>query len=179
MGWLPQILPYLRGQGSARLRRRARQPSLPRLARDAGVSLTITGGTVSNTQSGGPVYSSVGGVSDLPPDPVTGMNGVEFVFDDNAAFSASTSSNPNVFGPRIFFVAPSVVPSGVTDSIAFFITSTDSISGPQGVVWSETINGTQTQTQKNPFFQVYGTIFDADQNGSHGTQVMVQAVSQS
>ncbi len=142
-----------------------------------GVSLTITGGTVSNTQSGGPVYSSVGGVSDLPPDPATGMNGVEFVFDGNAAFSASTSSNPNVFGPRVFFVAPSVVPSGITDSIAFFITSTDSISGPQGVVWSETIDG--TQTQKNPFFQVYGTIFDADQNGSHGTQVQVQAVSQS
>jgi hypothetical protein len=131
-------------------------------------NFTITGGTVSNTWNGGnggPRYNAVGGVSDLPVDTThgTGMNGVEFVFSGNSSFSASGNAN-------VFFVASSIVPQGVADSIAFFIKSTDTISGPGGIVWSETVN-------PGGFFQVWGTVYDQDTNGSHGTQVLVTGVS--
>ncbi|TMD04634.1 MAG: hypothetical protein E6J01_12390 [Chloroflexi bacterium] len=127
---------------------------------------TITGGNVSNTPppGGGPRYNAVGGTSGLPVDTHgTGMNGVEFVFDGNSSFSASGNAS-------VFFVASSVVPQGVADSIAFFIKSSDTISGPSGIVWSETVN-------PGGFFQVWGTVFDQDSNGSHGTQVLVTGVS--
>ena len=127
-------------------------------------NFTITGGNVSNTLGGGHPYNAVGGSSDLPVDTHgTGMNGVEFVFSGNSSFSASGNAN-------VFFVASSVVPQGVADSIAFFIKSSDTISGPSGIVWSETVNPTG-------FFQVWGTVFDQDTNGSHGTQVLVTGVS--
>jgi hypothetical protein len=128
-------------------------------------NFTITGGSASNTPPpGGPRYNALGGTSGLPVDTHgTGMNGVEFVFDGNASFSASGNAT-------VFFVASSVVPQGVADSIAFFIKSTDTISGPSGIVWSETVN-------PGGFFQVWGTVFDQDTNGSHGTQVLVTGVS--
>jgi Flp pilus assembly protein TadG len=131
-------------------------------------NFTITGGTVSNTWNGGnggPRYNAVGGVSDLPVDTThgTGMNGVEFVFSGNSAFSASGNAS-------VFFVASSIVPQGVADSIAFFIKSSDIISGPGGIVWSETVS-------PGGFFQVWGTVFDQDTNGSHGTQVLITGVS--
>ncbi|TMC38475.1 MAG: hypothetical protein E6J25_13400, partial [Chloroflexi bacterium] len=77
-------------------------------------SLNISGGTVSNTLSGKPVFGPYGGVSDLPAA-ADRTNGVEFVFDGNAQFTASTSGNTS---PSVFFAAPSFVSSG-TDSIAF------------------------------------------------------------
>ncbi len=130
-------------------------------------NFTITGGTVSNTYNGGnggPLYNGVGGYSDLPVDTHgTGMKGVEFVFDGNSSFSASGNAS-------VFFVAPSVVPQGVADSIAFFVKSSDTVSGPSGIVWSETINN-------GGFFQVWGTVFDQDANGSHGTQALLTGVS--
>jgi Flp pilus assembly protein TadG len=127
-------------------------------------NFTITGGSVSNTLNGGHPYNAVGGWSDLPVDTHgTGMNGVEFVFSGNSSFSASGNAN-------VFFVASSVVPQGVADSIAFFIKSSDTISGPSGIVWSETVN-------PGGFFQVWGTVFDQDNNGSHGTQVLITGVS--
>ncbi len=127
-------------------------------------NFTITGGNVSNTPTGLPRYNAVGGWSGLPVDTHgTGMNGVEFVFDGNSSFSASGNAS-------VFFVASSVVPQGVADSIAFFIKSSDTISGPSGIVWSETINN-------GGFFQVWGTVFDQDANGSHGTQALLTAVS--
>jgi len=127
-------------------------------------NFTITGGTASNTSTGGPLYNRLGGYSDLPVDThSTGMNGVEFVFDGNSSFSASGNAS-------VFFVASSVVPQGVADSIAFFVKSTDTIQGPSGIVWSETISS-------GGFFQVWGTVFDQDNNGSHGTQVLVTGVS--
>lgn len=134
---------------------------------------TITGGTVSNTSDGQPRYGPYGGVTNLPPA-VDRTNGVEFVFDGNSAFSASTSGNTS---PSVFFAAPSFVSSG-TDSIAFFIKPTDTISGPNGSPWSETIDGTKAPAGGYPF-QIWGSIFNADQNGSHGTVVTVQAVSTS
>jgi Flp pilus assembly protein TadG len=135
--------------------------------------LNITGGTVSNTVSGRPVSGLYGGVSDLPNAPDQ-TNGVEFVFDGNASFSATTSGNTS---PSVFFAAPSFVSSG-TDSIAFFIKPTDTISGPNGSPWSETIDGTKS-TYGNYPFQIWGSVFNADMNGSHGTVVTLQAVSTS
>jgi len=133
----------------------------------------ITGGTVSNTSDGQPHYGPFGGVTTLLPA-ADGTNGVEFVLDGSSAFSASTSGNTS---PSVFFVAPSFVSSG-TDSIAFFIKTTDTISGPNGSPWSETIDGTKPTAGGYPF-QIWGSIFDADQNGSHGTVVTLQAVSTS
>ena len=127
-----------------------------------GANLTITGGYVSNTANGGPL--PVGSRSNLPAAS-DGTNGVEFVFDGNAAFSASGT-------PQIFFIAPSIVPSPATDSIAFFITATDTITGPQGIPWSE-------QVAPGGSFEVLGTVYNADMNGSQGTHVVLQAVSTS
>jgi Flp pilus assembly protein TadG len=134
-------------------------------------NFTITGGTVSNTSDGQPKWGPFGGVSDLPPNPQDGTNGVEFVFDGNSKFSASTSGNTS---PSVFFVGPSFVSSG-TDSIVFFVKPTDTISGPNGSPWSETIDGTKSTAGGYPF-QIWGSIFDADANGSHGTVAEIQAV---
>jgi Flp pilus assembly protein TadG len=136
-------------------------------------NFTITGGTVANTSDGLPHYDAsrrIGGITNLPAAS-DGTNGVEFVFDGNSKFSASTSGNTS---PSVFFVGPSFVSSG-TDSIVFFIKTTDTISGPNGTPWSETIDGTKATAGGYPF-QIWGSIFDADSNGSHGTVVTIQAV---
>jgi Flp pilus assembly protein TadG len=126
--------------------------------------------TASNTSDGQPKYTTfsdgfTGGRSDLGAAS-DGTNGVEFVFDGNAAFSATSPKSGG--GPSIFFVAPSFVSSG-TDSIAFFIRYTDTISGPNGTPWSETMTGGS--------FQIYGTVYNADNNGSNGTVAELKAVS--
>jgi len=77
----------------------------------------------------------------------------------------------------VYFVAPSFVSSG-TDSIAFFIKATDTISGPNGTPWVESIDGTKPTYGGYPF-QIWGTVYNADNNGSHGTQVVIQAASTS
>jgi hypothetical protein len=135
--------------------------------------LNISGGTVSNTLSGQPVYGPFGGISDLG-NAADGTNGVEFVFDGSASFNATTSGTTS---PSVFFAAPSFVSSG-TDSIVFFIKSTDTISGPNGTPWVEQIDGTKPTYGGYPF-QIWGSIFNADLNGSHGTGVVIQAVSTS
>jgi len=134
---------------------------------------TITGGTVSNTSDGQPKFGPFGGVSDLPAA-TDRTNGVIFVFDGNAKFTAGTSGNTS---PSVFFAAPSFVSSG-TDSIVFFIKSTDTISGPNGSPWDEEIDGTKGTPGNYPF-QIWGSIFNADNNGSHGTVVILKAVSAS
>jgi len=136
-------------------------------------SLNISGGIVSNTSTGKPVPGPFGGVTDLPAAS-DGTNGVEFVFDGNASFSATTSGTTS---PSVFFTAPSFVSSG-TDSIAFFIKTTDTISGPNGSPWNESIDGTKPTYGGYPF-QIWGSVFNADMNGSHGTVVTLQAASTS
>lgn len=134
-------------------------------------SLNITGGIVANTSDGQPKYGPYGGVTDLPAAS-DGTNGVEFVFDGSGSFNASTSGNTS---PSVFFAAPSFVSSG-TDSIVFFIKTTDTISGPNGTPWVEQIDGTKSSYGNYPF-QIWGSIFNADTNGTHGTGVVLQAVN--
>jgi Flp pilus assembly protein TadG len=136
-------------------------------------NFNITGGIVSNTSDGLPHYGPYGGVSDLPAA-ADGTNGVEFVFDGNAGFNASTSGNTS---PSVFFTAPSFVSRG-TDSIAFFVQPTDTISGPNGSPWKEQVDGTKSSAGGYPF-QIWGSVYNADQNGSHGTVAVLQAVSTS
>ena len=134
--------------------------------------LNITGGYVSNTSTGQPMYNGQGwGTSDMGTGSDTITNGVEFVFGGNQASpgNATFSATGN---PHVFFVAPNAVPSPATNRIAFFITQYDTTSGPNGQVWTEQVDGTQGGE-----FQVWGTLFNADLNGSHGTVVVVQAVS--
>jgi Flp pilus assembly protein TadG len=134
-------------------------------------SLNISGGIVGNTTNGRPVMGPYGAVTDLP-NAADGTNGVEFVFDGDATFNAT--STPTA-APSVVFTAPTFVPSG-TDSIAFFIKATDSVSGPNGTPWVEQIDGTLPSAGSYPF-QVWGTLYNADLNGSHGTGVVIQAVN--
>ena len=136
-------------------------------------NFNISGGTISNTSDGGTHYGPYGGVSDLPAA-ADGTNGVEFVFDGDSSFNASTSGNTS---PSVFFTAPSFVSSG-TDSLVFFIKATDTISGPTGSPWVEQIDGTKSTAGGFPF-QIWGSIFNADQNGSHGTVTALRATSTS
>jgi Flp pilus assembly protein TadG len=122
----------------------------------AGVNLSITGGTVGNTSDGKPKYSGVNGMSDLQPA-ADGSNGVEFVLDLAATFSATNTSS--VGGGSVFFVGPTFVPTGST-GIAFFILSTNSNTG---VVWQEMMDAT---TSNAPRFQVWGTVFDANDSST-------------
>ncbi len=128
-------------------------------------NLTITGGTVSNTSDGLPRThvvgpgSFVGGYSDLPAA-ADGTNGVEFIFDGSGGFSATS---PNATAPSVFFAAPTAghTPSGVTDSIAFFVRQSDTNSSP----WTEQIDGTKSTASGYPF-QVWGTIFVNEANAT-------------
>lgn len=134
-------------------------------------SLNISGGIVGNTMSGKPVSGPYGAVTDLP-NAADGTNGVEFVFDGSATFNATSSKTS---APSVVFTAPTFVPSG-TDSIVFFIKATDTVSGPNGTPWVEQIDGTAPTAGGYPF-QIWGTLYNADMNGSHGTGVVIQAVS--
>lgn len=118
----------------------------------AGANFTITGNTVSNTSDGNPKYSGSNGITDLA-SAADGTNGVEFILDLNATFSATNTSTPGA--GSVFFVAPSLVPTGSTE-MAFFIPTTNTRSG---TVWSETFNATSSNT---PRFQIWGSVFDAD-----------------
>jgi Flp pilus assembly protein TadG len=124
----------------------------------SGANLTITGGYVANTSTGMPHYagSPPVGATDLPAAS-DGTNGIEFVFDQGSAFSASNSSLAN--DGSVFFVAPSYVPTGST-SVAFYIASTNTNTG---AVWSETFNSTASNV---PRFQIWGTVFDASSASS-------------
>jgi len=129
---------------------------------------------VTNTSDGLPHYGPYGGVTDLAANPADGTNGVEFVFDGSSTFSATSSGNSS---PFVFFTAPTFVPSG-TDSIVFFIKATDTVSGPNGTPWVEQIDGNKPTPNGYPF-QIWGTLYNADLNGSHGTGAVIQAVSTS
>lgn len=138
-----------------------------------GASLNISGGIVSNTLDGQQFYGPYGGASNLA-SAADGTNGLAFVFDGSATFNATTSGNTS---PSIFFVAPTFVPAG-TDSILFFIKATDSVSGPNGTPWVEQIDGTKSTYGGYPT-QFWGSVYNADLNGSHGTGVVIQAVNKS
>ena len=133
-------------------------------------SLNITGGTVTNTKNGPSLNSltgqpfKLGDYSDLPAA-ADGTNGVEFIFDGNGGFSASTSGNTS---PSVFLVAPDITPSAVTNHIAFYIRMTDTNTTP----WSEMIDGTKSTYGGYPF-QVWGTVFDDEANAD----AVIQAAS--
>jgi len=151
-------------------------------------NFSITGGIVGNTMDGGalPLNAKGEGWTNLPRA-ADGTNGVEFVLDGASAFTASSSSNAS---PNVYFVAPSYVAGtgafgAPTDSIAFFVAGVntpgggDSIAGPPGVVWSETIDHTKASPLGSSAFQVWGSVVSLDQNGSQGADMQVTAVSSS
>jgi len=139
-----------------------------------GASLNVTGGVVvANTSDGRPHTGPYGGVTDLNPAS-DGTNGVTFVIDGNGTVNFTSSRTAS---PSVFLVGPSFVSRG-TDSIVFYIQPTDTVSGPNGTPWVEQIDGTLSTPGGYPF-QIWGSIFNADQNGTHGTVVVLQAVSTS
>lgn len=139
-----------------------------------GASLNVSGGVVvANTSDGRPHYGPYGGITDLNKA-ADGTNGVTFVVDGNGSVNFGSSRTAS---PSVFLVAPSFVSRG-TDSIVFFIQPTDNASGPNGTPLVEQIDGTLPTAGGFPF-QVWGSIFNADQNGTHGTGVVIQAVSTS
>jgi len=151
-------------------------------------NFTISGGIVGNTTDGAarPLNARGEGSTDLPPA-ADGTNGVEFVLDGASTFTASSSSNAS---PNVYLVAPSYVAGTAafgapTDSIAFFVAGAttpgggDSIAGPPGVVWSETIDHTKPSPLGSSPFQVWGSVVSFDQNGSQGADMQITAVSSS
>ena len=128
-----------------------------------GASFNITGGIVTNTKNGPSLNSltgqpfKLGDYSDLAAA-ADGTNGVEFIFDGPGGFSATTSGNTS---PSVFFVAPDVTPSMVTNHIAFFIRSSDTNTTP----WTEMIDGTKS-TYGNYPFQIWGTVFSDEDNAT-------------
>jgi Flp pilus assembly protein TadG len=140
-------------------------------------NLTITGGIVANTTDGLPKTklvgpgSFVGGYSDLPANVTDGTNGVEFIFDGSGSFSATS---PSGTAPSVFFASPTAghTPSGVTDSIAFFVRQTDTNSSP----WTEQIDGTKATAGGYPF-QVWGTVFVNEANATATLQAASAWVS--
>jgi len=151
-------------------------------------NFTISGGIVGNTMDGGalPLNGRGEGWTNLPAAS-DATNGVEFVFDGASRFTASSSGSAS---PNVYFVAPSYVGGtgafgAPTDSIAFFVAGAttpgggDSIGGPPGVVWSETIDHTKRSPLGTSPFEVWGSVVSLDQNGSQGADMQLTAVSSS
>jgi Flp pilus assembly protein TadG len=137
-----------------------------------GASLNVTGGVVvANTSDGRPHTGPYGGITDLNPAS-DGTNGVIFVMDGASTVNFTSSRTAS---PSVFLVAPSILSRG-TDSIVFFVQPTDTVSGPNGTPWVEQIDGTLPTGGGYPF-QIWGSIYNSDQNGSHGTGVVIQAAS--
>ena len=149
-------------------------------------NFTISGGIVGNTKDAGalPLNGKGEGWTNLPAA-ADGTNGVEFVLDGASRFTASSSSTAS---PNVYFVAPSYVAGTAafgapTDSIAFFVAGAttpgggDSIAGPPGIVWSETIDHTKASPLGASPFQVWGSVVSLDQNGSQGADLQLTAVS--
>lgn len=150
---------------------------------------SINGGIVGNTRDGGalPLNAKGEGSTDLPPA-ADGTNGVEFVLDGSSSFAASST---NTASPNVYFVAPSFVAGTTafgapTDSIAFFVAPSipasnigNTIAGPPGVVWSETVDHTKPSPLGSSPFQIWGTVVSLDQNGSQGADTQLTAVSPS
>jgi len=121
-----------------------------------GANLTTTGGYIANTSDGLPHYNGSDGVTDLPAA-ADGTNGVEFVMDTTSTYSASNSDLAGA--GSVFFVAPSLIPTG-TQHLAFYFPKTNTVSG---TVWSETFDAS---TSANPRYQVWGTVYSAGASSS-------------
>jgi Flp pilus assembly protein TadG len=115
-----------------------------------GGSIVIAGGTISNTSTGMPHYASGLGASDLPPAP-DGTDGVEFLLDSTASF---TAANTQLTASSVFLVAPSFVPTG-SAHITFYVAPTDVAL----VSWTD--QNFDASLSSSPIFQVWGTVFDA------------------
>lgn len=136
-----------------------------------GYNLTITGGTVSNTSTGGPLTKTIlsngflGGYTDLGAVPSgvadAGVDGVEFIFNGNGGFSANTPKGAGATSPSVFLVAPNTTPAGVTNRIVFFVEKSDTNTNP----WYEKVDGTKSTAGGYPF-QVWGTIFVQEPNAT-------------
>lgn len=119
-------------------------------------SLTITGGTISNTSTGMPHYVSGIGATDLP-GAADGTDGVEFLLDGTSSFVAA---NTALTASSVFFVAPRIVAPTTSGGaaaahIAFFIMPTNT------AVLSWTDQNFNASTSNAPIFQIWGTIYDA------------------
>jgi hypothetical protein len=123
-------------------------------------SITIAGGTISNTSTGLPHYVNGLGATDLPAGP-DGTDGIEFLLDGASSFVAA---NTQLTGSSVFFVAPNIVQPGFIQGdgaahIAFYIASTNTAP----LSWTDqNFNAT---TSNAPIFQVWGTLIDASPGG--------------
>jgi hypothetical protein len=137
---------------------------------NTGGSISITGGTISNTSTGGPHYVSSVGATDLPPA-ADGTDGVEFLLDGSSSFVAT---NTALLASSVFFVAPSMVQPNLSNGggsahIAFYVTT----ANVAPVSWTnQNFNATASNA---PIFQVWGSVFDSSSAAGVGS-VYVRAV---
>lgn len=119
-------------------------------------SMTIAGGTISNTSTGMPHYINGLGATDLPAS-ADGTDGVEFLLDGPSTFVAA---NTQLTASSVFFVAPRIVAPSTSGGaaaahIAFFVMTTSTAA----LSWTnQNFNAT---TSNAPIFQIWGTIYDS------------------
>ncbi|HYY46736.1 MAG TPA: TadE/TadG family type IV pilus assembly protein [Candidatus Angelobacter sp.] len=121
-------------------------------------SLSIAGGTISNTSTGLPHYVNGVGATDLPAA-ADGTDGVEFYMDGTSSLVAA---NTQLTASSVFFVAPNIVQpanGGGAAHVAVYIASTN--TAPLSFT-NQNFNAT---TSNAPIFQIWGTVFDSSQGG--------------
>ncbi len=133
-------------------------------------SFVIEAGYVGNTINALPYSPAMGPVSNLPAAP-DGTNGVEFVFEPSGSFYAK--------GGFISFVAPRMIPAPATNRIVMFFKGVSQTfgTGANPVVFTETIANNGVAALGS--FHLWGTVFDVNFGGTHGSTMVLQATSQS
>jgi Flp pilus assembly protein TadG len=125
-------------------------------------AFSISGGHVGNTIDAR--HYSHPGVNRLSAT-ADGTDGIELVFDPSASFSAT--------GGDTSLVAPNFIPAPSTNRILMYFK--DGSGGPSRV-FSETIPNDGSSTAAG-YFHLWGTVFDANFSGAHGTSMTLTAVS--
>jgi Flp pilus assembly protein TadG len=127
-------------------------------------NLITHGGYIANTQSGLPHYAANVGATNLP-QAADGTNGVEFIFDGGAYYSADNSASalPNDYST--FIVSPSYVPTGSTH-VAFY----NAPANTAGTPWSETFSSGGGTGNR---YQIWGTVFDSSAQSIYLTGVQL------
>ncbi len=125
-------------------------------------SFAITAGHVGNTVNA--EHFADPDINLLPPA-ADRTDGVEFVFEPVASFSAT--------GGETSFVAPKYIPAPATNRVVMYFR--DGAGGPS-TVFTEAIANDGNSTAFG-YFHLWGTVFDANFSGSHGTQMRLTASS--
>lgn len=133
-------------------------------------AFSIEAGYVGNTINAAPYDPATMGPFSNLPKAADGTNGVEFVFEPSGKFSAT--------GGYTSFVSPRFIPAPTTNRIVMFFKGVSPTFGTGGnpIVFSETVPNNGTTASGS--FHLWGTVFDVNLAGTHGSSMVLQGVSQ-